>query len=67
MNSTDDLSFNLNVDNLNSFYRLKYVFVEFGFDACGNQGSSCLKSKIKKMVEGVDSNVIVFYKLSIPN
>jgi hypothetical protein len=67
LNSISDLNLKLNVDELSSFYRLQYIFVEFAFDVCGDQNDSCLPSRIKNLISGVDSNVIVLYKLSIPN
>lgn len=67
INSASDLNTVFDLDKLVSFYRLKYIYVEFAFNVCGNQNDECLDLKIKNLIKGIDFNVVVLYKLSIPN
>lgn len=67
LNSTGDLNFVLNIDNLQSFYQLKYILADFSFDLCGKQSDECLISKMKEIVNCKECNVIIISRLLIPN
>lgn len=67
LNSISDMSASLDLSKLISFYQLKYIYVEIGYDACGGQSDDCLLSETQSLVKNTDSNAVVIFKLSIPN
>jgi hypothetical protein len=61
-----DLATLVNLDNLQNFPKLKYIYIHFTFNICSNPG--CEATMISPMVRGTDnSDVLILYKISIPN
>lgn len=67
LHSAKDESAKINVSQLKAFANLKYILVQYEYDACGG-GDACLDKKADAVVTlPTDSNVEVLYQLSIPN
>lgn len=54
------------LDQLGGFPNLQYVFVKFGFDACGYRDTTCLYDIISNLFTDSQTPVVVLYGLSIP-
>lgn len=67
LQSAKDESVKINVSQLKAFANLKYILVQYEYDACGNGIDTCLDKKADAAVAlPTDSNVEVLYQLSIP-
>lgn len=64
--STDELKSTIDLGKLPSGGSLKYLIIVFTYDVCGGGTDECLSGKVREMVTGDDSPVIVLYELSIP-
>ena len=66
LRSAKDESAKVNVSQLKSFTNLKYILVQYEYDACGG-GDACLDKKADAAITlPTDSDVEVLYQLSIP-
>lgn len=66
--NTSDLNFVLNVPDLASFKKLRYIFFLCTFEACPGdpESGSCIPDKISKMIQGSDnSGFTIYYQYSI--
>lgn len=66
LTAAKDESAKINVSQLGAFANLKYILVQYEYDACGG-GDACLDKKADAAVTlPADSEIEVLYKLSIP-
>lgn len=66
LRSAKDESAKVNVSQLKAFTNLKYILVQYEYDACGD-GDVCLDKKADAAITlPADSDVEVLYQLSIP-
>ena len=66
LRSAKDESAKVNVSQLKAFTNLKYILVQYEYEACGG-GDACLDKKADTAATlPTDSNLEVFYQLSIP-
>lgn len=56
----------MDLNNLTGFPNLKYLYLIYTFDACGDQADGCLAENAGKSITGNESPVTVLYSLSIP-
>ncbi len=63
--SPDELSLSLDLNRLQSFTNLRYILVEFAYDACGGKSESCLANLVANRIKGGKSPVVVLCKLSM--
>jgi len=57
----------LDLDLLQSFTQLEYVWLVYEYDACGGEADSCLQAMAEKSVtQSSNSKVTVLYELAIP-
>lgn len=67
LRSAKEESAKINVSQLKAFTNLKYVLVQYEYDACSGGSDTCLDKKADAAVAlPTDSNVEVLYQLSIP-
>jgi len=60
-----DLATVLNLDNLQAFTNLKYIYFLCNFEICSSPG--CEAALISQMVQGSDNpEVLILYKISVP-
>lgn len=65
--SAADETAKINLGALIAFENLKYVLFVYQYDACGDNGDSCLKAKTEaNAAAAAESDVQVLYLLSIP-
>ncbi|MDY0099668.1 MAG: hypothetical protein RBR81_10745 [Bacteroidales bacterium] len=64
--SSAESNISIDLSRLRSFMNLKYVYILFTYNACGNGSDSCLESIVQGMVTGTSDRVRVIYELSIP-
>ena len=66
LRSAKDESAKVNVSQLKAFTNLKYILVQYEYDACGG-GDACLDKKADTAITlPAESDVEVLYQLSIP-
>jgi len=66
-NAESDLPASIDLSQLEaSLPNLKYLLVEFGYDACGGNTEGCCNSILRGFVEGSSSQIMVIYNLSLP-
>ena len=64
--SPDELKSAIDLSRLPSGGSLKYLIIVFTYDVCGGGTDKCLSGKVRDMVTGAESPVVVLYELSIP-
>ena len=67
LNSSSDMQETLNLEQLQNFYNLNYIYIIYTFDACGGQNEGCLTTQTQQFVQVSEEPVTILYKLSIPN
>ncbi len=65
-NAEGDLPTSIDLSQLEVLPNLRYVLVEFGYDACGGNTDGCCNSILRGIVEGYSAQIMVIYSLSIP-
>lgn len=65
VNSVNDLPASIDLIQLEGLTNLKYLLVEFGYEACDENSNICLNSILKGFIEGNSSQIIVIYSPSI--
>lgn len=56
----------IDMAQLEELPNLRYLLVEFAFDACGGGADDCLASIVEGIMQGTSSQVTVIYSPSIP-
>ena len=64
--SPNDLPTSIDLTKLEELTSLKYLLVEFEYDACGSHTDGCLASIVEGLIKGTSSQITVVYTLSIP-
>ena len=64
--SPDELKSAIDLSRLPSGGSLKFLIIVFTYDVCGGGTDECLSGKVRDMVTGAESPVVVLYELSIP-
>lgn len=57
----------INLANLITFNELLYFYIEFEFDACGDNSSQCLNNLVQNAISNSGTNVSLIYTIAIPN
>lgn len=55
----------LDLEALQGFENLQFIYLVFGYDVCGDNSESCLGDKVGKLIPGHDGAVITFFEISI--
>ncbi len=63
--SEGDLPDPLDLDALQGFENLQFIYFVFGYDVCGDNSDSCLGEKVGGLIPGHDGAVITLYEISI--
>ena len=66
INSADELPGAIDLNRLRGFENLRYLYIVFAYDACGDKSDDCLAGILAGIIRGADSPSIVLYRLSIP-
>ena len=63
--STDGLPTSIDLTQLQGLTNLKYLLVEFDYDACSGSTSSCFNSILEGIIQGSSPHIIVMYSPTI--
>jgi len=55
----------IDLEALQGFENLQFVYFVFGYDVCGDGSASCLGEKVSGLLPGHDGAVITFYEITI--
>lgn len=67
ISDSSELSASLSLQRLSAFHSLKYVYVIFSFNICGNSSDTCCEAEVKRLITDSDeSGKQLIYRLSIP-
>jgi len=62
---TEGSDFTLDLENLQSFPQLRYVWLMFLYDACENGTDGCLLEKTQNIINSGNEDITIIYSLSI--
>lgn len=65
-NAESDLPASIDLLQLEAMPNLKYLLVEFSYDACGGNTEDCLNSILQGIIEGNSLQIMVIYSQSLP-
>jgi hypothetical protein len=65
-NAESDLPASIDLYQLEVLSNLKYLLVEFEYDACGGSPDGCLASILEGIIQGTSSKITVIYSQSLP-
>ena len=65
-NSAAELPTSIDLTQLQGLAELKYLFIVFAYDECGDSSDDCLATKIEGIIQGTSAQITVIYNLSIP-
>lgn len=65
-NSESDLPASIDLPQLEELPNLKYLLVEFVYDACGGGAENCLNPILWEIITGTSTQIMVIYDHSIP-
>jgi hypothetical protein len=65
-NAESDLPASIDLYQLEVLSNLKYLLVEFEYDACGGSADGCLASILEGIIQGTSSKITVIYSQSLP-
>lgn len=65
-NAESDLPASIDLLQLEVMPNLKYLLVEFSYDACGGNTEDCLNSILQGIIEGNSLQIMVIYSQSLP-
>lgn len=63
--SINDLPASIDLNQLEKLTNLKYLLVEFGYEACDGNSDICLNSILKEFIQGISPQITVIYSPSV--
>ncbi len=66
IDSSTQVPASISLEQMTGFLNLQYVYVKFGYDACGNLSTHCLAEILNRVFSDSTTPVVVLYGISVP-